>query len=118
MTDKTRLKSRPAAAADVLAFYGRPSPYSIKARVIENKDCEVIGIAGYYIIGSVAVMFSDNKESVPALTIWRESKALMQGMKIPAICFGSEKSGPFLKRLGWQYVGSSQDGEVYSWQPF
>lgn len=80
-------------------------------------DGKVVGLAGYYLMGGHAVMFSDGKEGIPKMTIWRESVAMMQSMKLPAICFSHDGSGPFLKRLGWTYVGPSPDGEVYKWQP-
>lgn len=114
MTDKITTKSRPATAGDVEAFFGRSVPHTIRARVLE-RDGAVVGVAGYYIINGLAVMFSDSKGDISKMTIWRESKAMMDGMKIPAICVSQDGSGPFLERLGWQYVGPSADGEVYKW---
>ena len=83
----------------------------MRARVLE-RDGEVVGIAGYYLVGGVAFMFSDNRDDIPKLTIWREAKAMMAEMKLPAICTATEQSGPFLERLGWVPVGNG----VYSWQ--
>jgi len=115
LTEKTRLKSRPAVAADLERFYGRPSPYSVRARVLEM-DGEVVGVAGYYLIGGAALMFSDSKADLPKMTIWREAKAMMATMKLPAICVATETSGPFLERLGWARIGGYEANEVYSWQ--
>lgn len=112
-TDKTRLESRPATAADVVAFFGKNSPQTVRARVVEV-DGVVQGIAGYYIAGGIAIMFSDSKE-LPKVTIWRESKKMMESMKLPAICIGSGDSRSFLERLGWAYVGTTDAGEIFQW---
>lgn len=78
---------------------------------------EVAGIAGYRINGGHAVVFSDMKADIPMMTIWREAKAMMQSLKIPAVCYAEEGSGPFLERLGWAYIGGTKDGDMYKWQP-
>lgn len=108
-------KSRPATRADIYRFFGKIPGQSLRARVLEV-DGEIVGVAGYYLMGNVAVMFSDSKGDIPKMTIWRESKAMMDRIKIPAICIAQEGSGRFLKRLGWTYAGPSPDGEVYEWR--
>ena len=115
MTDKTRLKSRPATAADVYAFFGKASPHTVRARVLDI-DGEIAAIAGYYISGGVAVVFSDIKLAVPKMTIWREARAMMDGLKLPAVCLADCGSGLFLERLGWSEVGTTKDGDIYKWQ--
>ena len=110
------IKSRPAVAADFEAFYGKAPPQAVRARVLEQ-DGRVVGVAGYHILGGVAVMFSDVSEPIAPITIWRESKAMMASMKIPALCVAESYSGAFLERLGWSHAGRSADGEVYTWQP-
>ena len=110
------IKSRPAVAADIEAFYGKPPPQAVRARVLE-KDGRVVGVAGYHIINGVAVMFSDVSGDIAPITIWREAKAMMASMKIPAMCVGESYSGAFLERLGWERAGRSAVGEVYTWQP-
>ena len=114
LTASKRLRSRPASRSDIEGFFGRMPGPSIRARVLEL-DGEVVGVAGYYLVGGIAVMFSDTKADIPKLTIWRESKAMMAGMRIPAVCVASDGSGPFLERLGWRHLGPSPDGEVYQW---
>ena len=114
LTEKTRRRSRLATTADLLTFYGRLPPYSVRARVLEI-DGELLGVAGYHITNGMAVMFSDWKEGIPAITVWREAVAMMKEIKMPAICVATDQSGKFLKRLGWQYAGPSDDGDVYSW---
>ncbi len=110
------IKSRPAVAADFMAFYGKMPPRAVRAMVLE-RDGKPVGVAGYHIEDGVAVMFSDMSDAIPALTIWRESKAMMAAMKIPAVCVAEQQSGAFLKRLGWVHAGPSKHGEVYTWQP-
>lgn len=77
---------------------------------------EVVGIAGYFLGHGHVVVFSDIREGIPKMTIWREARALMSDVKLPAICIAEETSGPFLERLGWQHVGPSDQGEVYKWR--
>tara|TARA_Y100000310_G_scaffold30952_1_gene29368 strand:- start:444 stop:794 length:351 start_codon:yes stop_codon:yes gene_type:complete len=110
----TRLKSRPATRADIAAFFGKTPDQTVRARVLE-RDGEIVGVAGYWMAGGMAVMFSDARGDIPKLTIWREAKAMMQSMNIPALCIATEGSEPFLERLGWRYLGPSQDGGVYQW---
>lgn len=110
-----RLKSRPATAKDIERFFGRQSPRSIRAYVAESGG-DVVGVAGYYLDGGVAVVFSDVK-NMPKAAIWRMAREFMAQLRIPATCVGSEKSSRFLERLGWQYQGPSPDGEVFFWLP-
>lgn len=104
-------------SADFQAFYGKQPPRAVRARVLEQ-DGKPVGLAGYYVEGGKAVMFSDMNDKIPAMTIWRESKAMMARIKIPAVCVAESNSGPFLERLGWVRVGHSEHGEVYTWQPY
>ncbi len=112
-----RTKTRPATAADVVEYFGQKAPQTIRASVFEV-DGELIGIAGYYLAGGVAVVFSDNKPDIPKMTIWRHAKAMMDSLRLPAICFATETSGPFLERLGWQFIEETDAGDMYKWQPF
>lgn len=92
------------------AWFGHATPVTIRATVWE-RDGELLGIAGYYMDG-VAVVFSESKPGLPKLAIWREAKAFMAGLNIPAVCI-TEEGGPFLERLGWI---KGEDGD-YLWQP-
>ena len=114
LTGETKI--RPATSADVLAYFGEKAPQTIRANVLDV-DGEVLGIAGYYLHGGNAVVFSDNKPDIPKLTIWRQAKALMKSLRLPSVCFATETSGPFLKRLGWQFVEETDAGDMYKWQP-
>lgn len=108
------IETRLATADDIFAFYGKMPPRSVRAWAME-RDGVVVGLAGYFVAGGRAVMFSDINAPIPAVAIWRASKALMENLRIPAICVGTEKSKPFLERLGWEYVGDSSDGMVFEW---
>ena len=100
-----------------MAFYGRNSGHSVRARVLEQNG-DIVGVAGYYVACGLRVVFSDMKPGIPMMTIWRESVAMMKTITPPAICFSDGASGPFLERLGWQHECSTPDGEVYKWQGF
>ncbi len=96
-------------------FFGRPSDRSFKAKVLEI-DGELAGILGYWVVAGRAVVFSDIRAPIPKMTIWRESKAFLESLRIPAICVASDTSGPFLERLGWVFSKTTEDGDVYEWQ--
>lgn len=111
-----RIANRPATAADAALFWGRNPPVAIRAWVLDV-DGEPAAIAGYFLNGTHAVMFSDIREgaTIPKMTVWRESAALMERMTLPAICVATGSSGRFLKRLGWRWIGASAAGDVYEW---
>lgn len=103
-------------AADLAQFFGEKLPMSVRARVIE-RDGDVVAVAGYYFAGSRVAVFSDLKADLPKMTIWREAKALMDGISLPAYCMTNTGAGQFLKRLGWDFHSTSPDGDFYTWQP-
>lgn len=112
---------RPARAADFRAFYGRALPRSGRAWVAEL-DGKVIGLAGYYLMGGRAFVFSDMDEAMARypVTIMREARRLMAGLRLPALCIADparETSGRFLERLGWRLVGPGDEGDIYAWTP-
>ena len=81
-------------------------------------DGKLQGIAGYWVVNGTAVVFSDTvpDAEIPRLRIWRESLAFMKQLDMPARCLADETSGRFLARLGWEHLGSSDEGEIYEWQ--
>lgn len=104
-----------------MAFYGSPLPVSARAWVAEL-DGEVIGIAGYYLKGGAALVFSDMTDAMRAypVTIMREAKRVMAEIRVPAVCIASSErkgSARFLRRLGWTFARSTDEGEAYAWQP-
>jgi len=100
-----------------MAFFGQLPPLTVRARVLEV-DGKLAGIAGYWMAGDQAVVFSDIAEDVtiPKLRIMREGLAFMKELDVPARCLADEGSGAFLTRLGWEHIGTSDEGEVYQWQ--
>lgn len=100
-----------------MAFYGKPFARTLKAEVFEHNG-EVIAVVGYYFLNGWALVFSDIMETAPRLKmrVWREAVRFMGKLTFPALCVADEGSGPFLTRLGWQFVGPSGDGDVYSWR--
>ena len=107
-------KPRPASSADIQTYFGQPSPYTIKAQVWEI-DGEIVGVAGYYLIGPTAMVFSDMRGDIPKMSVWRASKEFMKNLKFPVLCEGTEESAPFLKRLGWQPVPDMEG--LFRWLP-
>lgn len=78
-------------------------------------DGEVAAVAGYYLSNGQAVVFSDMIATAPKIRVWREAKAFMDLLKLPAVCRASTGSEQFLERLGWIHMQSTDDGEVYRW---
>jgi len=98
-------------------FFGRVPPYTIKAQVWET-DEKMLAIAGYWTVRGVAVIFSDMvaEMDVAAITIWRQAKGYMQKLDKPAQCIAAPGSETFLARLGWEHIGTSDQGEVFKWE--
>ena len=98
-----------------MAFYGRMPPRSVRVWVLEH-DGQVLGLAGYFMQDGKAVLFSDVREGVPKMTIWRAALAFMKSLDMPLVCEGTQKSAAFLERLGWVYVGDNDNGMVFEWR--
>lgn len=103
LTGKTRHKTRPATAADIHDYFGKSAPKTVRAWVL-TVDGKVVGVAGYYISAGNAVVFSDIKDGIPKMTVWRAAVEFMESLNLPVICEGSEGSKSFLERLGWTQV--------------
>lgn len=89
---------------------------SIRA-VVWERDGEILGVAGYYIVGGSAVLFSDVRPDAPKFAIWKQARKYMSEVRIPMICEADESSSAFLKRLGWAYLETVEGKDIYSWQP-
>lgn len=103
---------RPATRSDIMAFYGRLPEGSARAWVLDIGG-KVSGVAGYRVAGDVLLVFSDVAEGVPKMTIWRKAREFMASLTRLTYCEGSEQSGPFLKRLGWEPIGDN----IYRYDP-
>lgn len=101
-----KITTRPATQADISGFYGRLPLRSVRAWVMEI-DGEAAGIAGWGIEAGHVVVFSDLRDGVPKMTVWRKAKEFMAMIDFPAVCQCTETSGPFLERLGWRHVGGT-----------
>lgn len=99
----------------MIEMFGKPYSATLRAWSLEA-DGKVVAMAGYFMSAGKAVVFSDIKEDVPKMTIWREAKRFMDQLNVPSVCLAEDEAGPFLERLGWVFEGHSQDGGVYTWQ--
>lgn len=90
---------------------------TIKARVLELNG-KLQGIAGYWEVDGETIVFSDvaaDAEITP-IRIWREAQEFMKQLDRPARCLAGEGSERFLTRLGWEHLGSCDEGEIFEWQ--
>lgn len=110
---RNEIEIRPTTADDVLAFYGQPSPKSMRAFTV-LRDGEIACIAGVTIEPDGLVAFSDMKGTAPKMTIWRTAKKLtklIQDMQLPA--YATTSNGKFLASLGLEYAGEIEGQTVY-----
>lgn len=109
-------KSREATRRDVIDFFGKLPPSTIRARVLE-RDGEVIGIAGYWVDNGVAVVFSDydREAGITPARMWKEAVVYMRNLKMPARCLATPGSEKFLTRLGWVHTETTESGEMFEW---
>jgi len=100
----------------MIEFFGTLPSYTLRATVWEI-DGKVVAMIGYWMIAGQAVVFSDIDPlaEAPAIRIWREAKAFMDNLKHDARCVAQEGSERFLESLGWQHIGTSDDGEIFEW---
>lgn len=109
------IRTRWATAADIPDLAGR---HTIRARVAEQ-DGRIVAVLGYYVQDGIARVFSEVREPLPKMTIWREAAAMMARIKVPAVCLADRDhpgSCRLLERLGWQHAGTTPEGEVYAWR--
>jgi hypothetical protein len=118
-----RLVSRPATAADVREFY--PDwKCSFRAWVCEL-DGQVQGIIGVALLRPVACLFSAFKEplrpflkSLTVLRLIKAVQALVAASRVPVVALaepGEPTAPDILTRLGFAYLLTNEDGEIYKW---
>jgi len=114
---------RPATAADLIAFYGRPPPASVRA-LVAILDGRPVGVGGLKYEGgadgeTLLVAFSDLRPELRAypVAIMRAARrvvASMQGRPAIALADPAEPGAPaFLARLGFVHAASTAAGEIY-----
>lgn len=101
------------------ALYGDAKMKTLRAKVALI-DGVPVGLAGYYMVGDVAFVVSTMTDAIKdkPMLIWREAKAFMAALKVPAQCVADPDipgAGKFLRRLGWQSVGLRNGTEVFQW---
>lgn len=114
-----RFTYRPATAADIVQFYSRPLPFTVRAWVAEA-DGRVLGLAGYIPQGRYVLAFSEIKDEMRAhpMAVMRGAKKFMGLLDRPAVAYASRKepgSCRLLERLGWKYATTDDQGEVFTW---
>lgn len=117
---------RPATSDDVKAFY--PDMHcSFRAWVCELNG-EVQGIIGLALMRPIACLFSVFREPLrpylrhPAiLRAIKRAQGFVMASRVPVLALAepSEPTAPgLLKRLGFEYIGAFDEGEIYGvgWQ--
>ena len=111
-----------ATAADVRAFYGEPSPYSLRA-CVALLDGKPVALGGYAYRAGLLYAFLELKEEMRTrrVSIARFTRRLVEifdrGMPGMAIAAPDEPTADrFLRWVGFEYVGACDDGEVYRWR--
>ena len=107
---------RPAASADVLAYYGEPSRHTMQAVMLE-KGGELVGIIGVATLPGRRVLFSEYKpelgDDIRSFAVRRaaiEMTRLAISSKLPVFSVKEEESD-VLERLGFERVS----GDLYQW---
>lgn len=109
-----------ATADHVRAFYGGPSPYSMRACVALLDDVPV-AIGGIAYRSGILYAFMELKDEMRPykFSIGKFARRLVGifgGVPGMTIASPDEPTAPrLLEWLGFDYVGSCGDGEVYQW---
>ena len=114
------IEIRPANAADLLSFYGKPSAKTVRAFCI-SKNGEVGAIAGITISPEIITFFSDMKDGVevPKMTVWRVSKEIVRRvrkMNLPIYAIencNKPTAKRFLERLGFVFYAEDNGEQQY-----
>lgn len=117
------LTARAATPSDLREFYP-DMVCSFRAWVCELNG-EVQGIIGVALLRPLACMFSTVREPLKPflrhLTILRlikRAQAAVQASRVPVIALaepGLVTAPRILERIGFEHVGTFDDGEIYGW---
>ncbi len=107
---------RMATAEDIVQFYGRPWPKTLRA-VVLLLDEKPVGVIGLSRENFHHKLFSD---AAPELEPHLKSMAVMRGLKqvmqwveeSPLPVLAVADNPPLLEKLGFEHL----DGDVYQWQ--
>jgi hypothetical protein len=117
------LVTRAATAEDVKAFYP-DLRCSFRAWVCEL-DGVVQGIIGVALVRPLSCLFSVFREPLrpflrhlAIMRLIKRAQAAVKASRVPvlAVAEPTEPTAPgILKRLGFEYIGLFDDGEIYGW---
>lgn len=118
---QTRPELRLATAADVEAFYGHPMAHTMRGYVV-MLDGKPVALGGIVYRFGVLCAFSEMKDQfrpykVSIVKFARKMGELLN--EAPGLAVANPRepgSERLLRRLGFEHVGSSSEGEVYRWQ--
>lgn len=122
MTGKTTPEIRPATAADLVAYYGGPLPWTVRAWVADLGG-DILGVVGMRPVYGATLVFSDIREDMrryPVLIYrvarWAMEKAAERGLPVMCLEDRQEETAPaFLTRLGWELAAENHEGRAYIW---
>ncbi len=116
-----QIEIRPATAGDFEAMYGHPPERTVYAFVGDAAG-EIVGIGGVYLDpgGPIGFLNVTERAKPYKLTLLREAKRFMKEhagpMPVRAIRDKNNKlAGRFLLALGFRYMRSTSEGELYEW---
>ena len=108
-----KIKLRPAMREDFIAYYGSAPQASVRAIAGETESGKIAGLAGYYVSGNLAVVFSDNDEDVSPKVIIRCARAvfaLARKAGLTLVASATTKGDKAVKHFGFEEAG---DGLFY-----
>lgn len=97
---------RPATRADFQAFYGELPSQTVKAWVAVEDD-KPVGIGGYYLLGGMAVVFTDQR-GMSKRDMVRGARALMTKLKklrMDVVAGSDLPNVTMLKHFGFEPFG-------------
>ncbi len=121
---KARPIIRPATSKDLDQFYGEDRPGGSMRVVVVDLDGDIVGIAGLAYHDDQMVAFSVIRDPLRGypLTIMKTAMRLKDmiikyGGNVLAIASGGEiNSDKLLERMGFSFIGDTEDGRAYRWQ--
>ncbi len=117
---RTRPELRLATAADVEAFYGQPPEHTMRGYVVLLAG-RPVALGGIVYRCGMLCAFSEMKDQfrpykVSIVRFARKVGELFNGLPGMAVASPSEPGADkLLRRLGFEYVASCDEGKVYQW---